>query len=426
MNLDDCRFYLVIKLACAALVTLVVSAHGAANEPDPVAMLSVFLKSPDNTLADVASQSFATTPLTKEQSTAALKLLVSQHATAIREDRKAEHDAKRLKLDQWELAYHVETFGQRPKKGHSLYISMHGGGGAPKRVNDGQWENQKRLYRLEEGIYVAPRAPSDTWNLWHQNHIDPLFTRLIENMIAFEAIDPDRVYITGYSAGGDGVFQLAPRMADRFAAAAMMAGHPNETQPLGLRNLPFTIQMGEHDSAYNRNALAVQWKEKLAELQKQDSKGYQHWVEIHQGKGHWVDRQDAAGVKWMSQFVRNQIPQRVVWLQDDVLHQRFYWLAVSPQYAAERQLVTVSRQAGKFTIEHADPKELTILLRDDMTDLDQPISIDYQGLRLFNGKVQRTLANMLSTLLDRGDSQTVFTAKVTVQIPDRSTATSGD
>lgn len=416
MKLANRRFRLATLIACLFSAAFLASKDCRGNEADPVSMLSDFLKSLENNLADVASESFATMPLTKSQAAEALTLLASKQAAETRASRKAEHDAKRLKVDQWEMPYHVERFGERPDKGHSLYISMHGGGGAPKRVNDGQWENQKRLYRLDEGIYVAPRAPTDTWNLWHQDHIDRLFTRLIANMIAFESIDPDRVFITGYSAGGDGVFQLAPRMADRFAAAAMMAGHPNETQPLGLRNLPFTIHMGERDSAYNRNALAVQWKDQLAELQKQDPDGYQHWVEIHQGKGHWVDRQDAAGVKWMGQFSRNLLPQRVVWLQDDVLHDRFYWLAVSPQQATERQLTKVVRQDGQFTIEHADPKELTILLRDDMTDLDQPITVDYQGKRLYEGIVKRTIADMLSTLLDRGDPAAVFTAKVTVQI----------
>ena len=33
-------------------------------------------------------------------------------------------------------------------------------------------------------------------------------------------------------------------MSDRWAAAAMMAGHPNETQPLGMRNVPIAIQVG--------------------------------------------------------------------------------------------------------------------------------------------------------------------------------------
>ena len=38
------------------------------------------------------------------------------------------------------------------------------------------------LYTLDEGIYIAPRAPTNTWNLWHEAHIDPLFARLIENL----------------------------------------------------------------------------------------------------------------------------------------------------------------------------------------------------------------------------------------------------
>ena len=416
MNPGNRRFPFAILITCLFLGYFLPAKQSSGNDPDPVSLLSDFLKSSDKKIADVANQPFATTPLTKSQAADALKILVSKLTAELKESRKEEHDAKRLKIDQWEMPYHVETFGQRPEKGYSLYISMHGGGGTPKRVNDGQWENQKRLYRLDEGMYVAPRAPTDTWNLWHQDHIDLFFTRLIANMIAFESIDPDRVYITGYSAGGDGVFQLAPRMADRFAAAAMMAGHPNETKPLGLRNIPFTIHMGERDSAYNRNGLAVQWKEQLADLQKQDTDGYQHWVEIHQGKGHWVDRQDAAGVKWMGQFSRNLVPQKIVWLQDDVLHDRFYWLSVSPQKATARQLTKASYQDGKFTIEHSDPKELTILLRDDMTDLDQPIRVDYQGKRLYEGKAKRTIFDMLSTLLDRSDPAAVFTAKVTVQI----------
>ena len=80
-------------------------------------------------------------------------------------------------------------------------------GNAPARVNDGQWENQKRLYRPKEGIYLAPRAPTNTWNLWHQGHIDPMFMRLIENLVALQEVNPNRVYLMGYSAGGDGVIR---------------------------------------------------------------------------------------------------------------------------------------------------------------------------------------------------------------------------
>jgi len=420
MNPTHLKLNPAVSLAFLLILTPAGQGRGIATEPDPVLMLTTYLQDAEASLSGIVRQPYANVALTKDQSADALKLLTEAHVRKLRESRKAEHEAKRLTIGEWVMPYHMETFGERPEAGHSLYISMHGGGGAPKRVNDGQWENQKRLYQIEEGIYIAPRAPTDTWNLWHQEHIDRFFSRLIENMIAFESIDPDRVYITGYSAGGDGVFQLAPRMADRFAAAAMMAGHPNETQPLGLRNLPFTIHMGERDSAYNRNALAIQWKQQLAELKKQDEKGYEHWVEIHKGKGHWVDRQDAAGVKWMAQFRRTVLPDRVVWLQDDVLHNRYYWLAVAPQHAAARQLLSVSHQDGTFTIEHADTKELTIYLRDDLADLDHSIKVQYKDQTLFEGKTERTIGNLVNTLIDRGDAKSAFPAQITVQIPFQS------
>jgi predicted peptidase len=252
--------------------------------------------------------------------------------------------AKTLKHGEFEMPFFTKIYGEKPEGGRSLYISMHGGGGAPSRVNDRQWENQKSLYTLDEGVYVAPRAPTDTWNLWHQGHIDPLFERLIQNMVVFHDVNPDRVFILGYSAGGDGVYQLAPRMADYFAAAAMMAGHPNETVPDGLRNLPFSLFMGGKDAAYKRNQIAAEWKEKLSQLKSKDPKGYPHWVEIFPEYGHWMQKEDAVAIPWMHKFTRNKYPDRIVWKQDDVLHDRFYWLRLTKENAKPRSSVLASSE----------------------------------------------------------------------------------
>lgn len=358
----------------------------------------------------------STRELTESEASQALELLTAAHLASIRAHRAAEHECKSITMGELSMPYDFTRFGDSEKP--SLVISMHGGGNAPARVNDRQWENQKSLYTLNEGIYVAPRAPTNSWNLWHESHIDAFFTRLIENMLAFENVDPNRVYITGYSAGGDGVFQLAPRMADQLAAAAMMAGHPNETKPLGLRNLPFTLHAGEKDAAYDRNKKAAEWKTLLADLRREDTFGYEHWVEIHQGKGHWMDRQDAAGIEWMLKFTRNLIPERVVWLQDDVLHDRFYWVAVNKASAQPRQKIVATRQANQIVIEHSDSLDVELLLRDDMLDLDAPIEVMSDGQSVFKGIVPRTLATMVRTLIDRGDPQAVFAASLNVSLPD--------
>ncbi|MEM7477686.1 MAG: transglutaminase domain-containing protein [Planctomycetota bacterium] len=382
-------------------------------------LLKKELEKASATLEEVAKMELASTGLSKEEAAEAKKLLVDFHQSKMRKERKAEHEAKVIRQGDLEMKFAYTVFGDRPESGRSLYISMHGGGGAPAALNDGQWRNQQRLYKLDEGVYVAPRAPTNTWNLWHQGHIDPMFTRLIENMILFEDVNPDRVYITGYSAGGDGVFQLAPRMADQLAAAAMMAGHPNETAPDGLRNLPFTLHMGANDSAYNRNKKAADWKKMLAELREKDPQGYEHWVEIHAGKGHWMDRQDAKGVEWLGKFTRGRAPEKVVWVQDDVTHSRFYWLAVSKGQEKGRSRIVATREGNQFQIEDSNLEGFSILLDDDFVDLDAAIVVQLGDSESISGKVNRTIATLIETLVDRGDPRAVYAAKMEIQIPEK-------
>jgi len=354
-------------------------------------------------------------PLTKEDAEAATKIIWDRHASQVRAERAAELKSGELKLGDKTMPFTYKKFGTAPKEGHSLWISMHGGGGAPKAVNDRQGENQKRLYKLEEGIYLVPRAPTDTWDLWHQGHIDPMYTRLIEDMIIVEGVNPNRVYIMGYSAGGDGVFQLAPRMADQLAAAAMMAGHPNETQPTGLRNLPFALQMGGNDKAYNRNGIAREWAKRLDELQKQDPKGYEHFVKIYEGKGHWMDGEDKVAIPWMQKFSRNLNPDKVAWRQDDVTHSRFYWLAVDATKAKAGQELVVSRKGQTFEVEKAEGLEqFQLVLNDRVTDLDKPIQVSYQGKTIYEGSVPRTIANIVANLRARPDPETLDPAVVKI------------
>ena len=385
-----------------------------------VESLDTFLEKDRAQRAAIAEQAFASVPLTREDAAAARQLLWKDHAAGIRDLRAAEMKERRLRDGDLAMPFFYQVFGEKPEKGRSLFISMHGGGGAPKVVNDRQWENQKRLYRPDEGVYLVPRAPTDTWNLWHQGHVDKLFDRLIANLIVFEDVDPNRVYLLGYSAGGDGVYQLAPRMADRLAAASMMAGHPNETSPLGLRNLAFAIYCGGRDSAYNRNKIAAQWKEKLAALHEADPQGYRHQVTIYPDKGHWMDRRDASALPWMAQFRRDTLPKRIVWKQDDVTHARFYWLAVDAENRKARSEVTAALDGRRFDVKASDLTRLTIRLSDDMLDLDTPIEVTSGGDRVFEGRVDRTIGTLAATLAERGDPTAVFCAEVTVELPKES------
>lgn len=350
-------------------------------------------------------------PLSQAEADVAVKLLAAARDRRTEADDRRVIAAKAITLGDKTLRWESRTFGNAPFGKRSLWISMHGGGNAAPAVNDQQWRNQIGLYQPAEGIYLAPRAPTDTWNLWHEAHIDPLFQRLIDVQVAINGVDPDRVYLLGYSAGGDGVWQLAPRMADRFAAAAMMAGHPNEAGVAGLRNLPLAIFMGGADAAYDRNRIAAEKGAELERLHAADPGGYVSMTRIYPGLPHWMNRKDAEALPWMAQFTRNPWPKRIVWVQDDVTHDRFYWLQIpdgSQAKAGDRINARVEGQA--ITIDGAVPAGLTLRLSDQLIDLDRPVRVTVNGRVAFAGRVPRTAAAIVRSLEERADPASAATA----------------
>jgi hypothetical protein len=409
-----------VRLSTLLVLALVspLPAADAGKSAEAVKALKAALASPPASLADFAEKDLFKVPLTKADAAAAREMLWKAHTDMIRKERSAEIKARVLKEGKLEMPFFYKTFGEKTKGGRSLWISLHGGGNAPKEVNDRQYENQKKLYSLDEGVYLAPRAPTNTWNLWHEAHIDRLFGRLIEDLIVLEDVNPDKVYVIGYSAGGDGVYQLAPRMADYWAGAAMMAGHPNGVSLLSLRNVPFALQVGANDAAYNRNKVAKEYGDLLEKLQSDDKKAYPHYVKIHEGKGHWMDREDKAALPWLAKFTRDPVPDVVVWKQTGTPHERSYWLAVLPGEAKNDALVVAHRDQQKFEITKVENVgKLLIRLDDRMADLDRPVTVTHDGKELFSGTANRTIGTLVKTLVGRGDPKLMFDAEVSVELP---------
>ncbi len=373
---------------------------------------------------ELLKQDFTRATLTKEQAAKVRDVAWQQHVARITKEREAEIKDGVLKLGKLEMPFTLTQFGTQPKEGWSLWISMHGGGGAPKEVNDQQYENQKRLYKLDEGLYLVPRAPTNSWNLWHEGHIDEMFERLIQDLIVLKQVDPNRVYIMGYSAGGDGVYQLGPRMADHWAAASMMAGHPNDAKWDNLRNIGFAVQSGALDAAYDRNKIAKRWIDKLDELQKEDPQGYVHFGKIFEGKGHWMDREDAKVLPWMAALKRNPVPEKVIWRQSPRTHDNFYWLAIPEKVTPVGGSFVVAERSGQTVEIKAAEKitELAIRFNEDMVDLEKPVKVVYKGQTLFEGLAKRTITTLIKTLEKRGDPKLMFEAEVIVKLPEEKAA----
>lgn len=354
-------------------------------------------------------------PLSREDAAVAIGLLGEWRSARLAVERKDEIEMKSFVTGEKTLRWLEATFGKEPADGRSLWISLHGGGAVPQAVNNQQWLHQIKLYEPREGIVVAPRAPTDTWDLWHEEHIDPMLARLIENYVAVRGVNSDKVYLMGYSAGGDGVWQLAPRMADRFAAAAMMAGHPNGASPDGLRNLPFAIFMGENDGAYKRNEIAVEKAAELDRLEEADPGGYIHMSRIYEGLGHWMDGKDAEALPWMERYTRNPWPKKVIWRQDDVIHERFYWLKIPDKSQAKKGDKIIATVDGQtIRLEGDVPAGIELRLSDELLDLDKEIQVTVNGRGRDPVKATRTAAMILESLEERHDVSAVAVAMIKV------------
>jgi len=360
----------MLRLFKCSLLTLLLALPCSTLQADPLKSLEQWLTAAplsNQRLSDLTTQTFANTPLSAEQATAATELLWRARRDFLKTERQAELDARQIVLGDLKMPF---------------------------------W------YRS-----------TNTWDLWHQAHIDQFFDRLITDMIVLENVNPDQVFIMGYSAGGDGVYQLAPRMADRLAAAAMMAGHPNEARPEGLRNIGFTIHMGAQDSAYGRNSVAADWGRRLKTLKDADPQGYVHSVTLHEGKGHWMNLEDKVAVPWMSEFTRQPWPARVVWVQDDVVHNRFYWLQVEPGTAKAGDQIIAEVHDGKVRITACSRADITLLLSDRLLPLDTPLTVELPDGTSQVVPVQRRLSVMAASLLERNDPAGIASATVSLAVP---------
>ena len=366
--------------------------------------------------ADVISDNKEVKVLTAEDATAYEKTLLAEWKDSVRTALGKGFRDKMLRIDTLIMPLHWSIYGEKPADGYALFISLHGGGQAESSVNDQQWENQKRLYHPKNAVYLCPRAIKDTWDLHFLPETDEFYHRIIMMTEVFCDVNPNKVYVMGYSAGGDGVWRLAPRMADTWAAASMMAGHPGDVSLVNLRNLPFMIWCGELDSPYDRNLRCQERINEMEALHNQDPEGYVFEGHIVKGKGHWMEREDSVAVDWLAKYERNPYPKKIVWRQEEVTKPHFYWISAPVDEIQRGKEVIANFNGNTINIEKCDYSSLTLSLNDQMMNLDLPVTVVYQEKTLFEGKVQRLSTVMRNTLYSRNDPAYIFPVQIQVKL----------
>jgi predicted esterase len=327
---------------------------------------------------------------------------------------KKDYDDKRVQYKEHVSPYKVREVGKRPKNGWPLVIAMHGGGGAPQELNDSQWKVMEVYYKDQPGVtgykYLALRAPNNVWNGFYDNYVPPLVANLIRQFLLFGDVDPDKVFLIGYSHGGYGAFFIGPKTPDRFAAIHSSAAAPTDgtISPWSLRNTRFTFMIGEKDTAYGRRERCEKFDAEVQKLKADHPGEFPVEMEFKKGFGHG-GLPDRDKLKEMYEYTRNPVPRRLTWELTDSVVTHFFWLSVA--HPDKGQRIDASVDGNAIRIATKGVKQFDLGLDSRLIAPDQPLKLTLNG-QAQTLKVQPSLRTLCESLQERGDPQLAFTYRV--------------
>lgn len=329
-------------------------------------------------------------------------------------------------------------------KNPALIVGLHGGGEDAGSADEPRstWVKKGALGMYPQGI----RLVHDTWNTVHGERF---VLTLIEIAKVQYDVDPDRVYVMGFSMGGSGSWFFAGRHPDLFAGAAPFSGvlmaapksqlmSKDDVQAVqhglvpNVRNLALYYTIGLADD-HTMPGTYLFVADMLAKLRASDPLGY---AKIHfetiPDLGHAFPPGEPAGaLKSLANEKRDTFPEAVVWEyardlspepgpKDPVkrLEQHsLYWLGCkNPE---DRQSIRAQHTHNEFTLETrgtaSGTKGITLYLNAAMIDPAADVVVRTKERELYHGKPAPDVWTILETLDDKLDRSMVFDRRVELE-----------
>lgn len=214
-------------------------------------------------------------------------------------------------------------------RAYPLHVQLHGNGPSMPTAYVSFVAGPRQRYETKgERIAVGPWMRGNvSYQPGNVSEADVL--EAIDHVRTVATIDPDRIYLSGHSGGGDYVWGMTQRTPDRWAAAAILAGNPRGApEQLGLvpnvRDLPFYIWVGSNDPIANRRPFFEQFGRMLTAV------GNTPTMVVGEGAPHMYRPQDAQAVQeWLLQHVRRR-PMHFAFIADTPYH-RGVWGITAPR-----------------------------------------------------------------------------------------------
>lgn len=332
-----------------------------------------------------------------------------------------------------------------------LRVSLHGGVGREAPGPGGEAPRALTNRTASDGeIVLHPRAWS-TAEWWKAEQVDNVL-QLVDRVRRDYNVDESRVYVTGVSDGGTGVYYLGMRVATPWAACVPLNGHPSvlanpdvgadgQLYPANLSNCPLYIVNGGRDRLYPAASVAP-----LIEMLRRGSVPLT-W-QVYPEAGHdvsWWPQERPRYEQFVAGHARVAHPSKISWETERTdRYNRFRWLVIDRLGARPTDValedhnsfepvpgrkVTLYRRArasgrvdaertgNAFTLRTRGVQELTLLLSADAVNLAKPVRITVNGKVVQDAIVKPDTATLLQWAARDSDRQMLYAAAVKVVVP---------
>jgi predicted peptidase len=154
------------------------------------------------------------------------------------------------------LLYVPKDYPGEPGRKWPLILYFHGAGQMGDDPNvlreeclNFQLDNDKK--EVFPFIVVSPQNPGEPMRLdraaWWPDEVLAKVDRLLDHLLDTLSIDPSRIYCTGASMGGFGVWKMAMKYPNRFAAISPQCGEGDPGKVAAIKHIPTWVFHGDSD-----------------------------------------------------------------------------------------------------------------------------------------------------------------------------------
>lgn len=338
-----------------------------------------------------------------------------------------------------------------PSRPWPLRVSLHGGvGRAAPGPNDPPARALTNRTVITGELVLHPRAWSglEWWTAAQVENIE----RLVDRIKRDYNVDESRIYVTGISDGGTGVYFLAMRAATLWAACLPLNGQPlvlaNPASGAdgmlfssNLANCALHVVNGGRDPLYPAASVAP-----LIAMFRRG--GIPVDFQVYPDAGHdvsWWAQERPGYEAFLAAHRRVPHPERISWETERTdRYNRFRWLVIDrlgtrgsdrpladvnrfvagngrelPLFARGRQSgrVDVTRRGNTFEAETRGVTAFTLLLSPDVIDFAKPVRVLVNGRSAYDGTVARNRDTLQTWAARDNDRTMLYGAELKITVP---------